>query len=104
MANTMRILDGKAGTTQQVASTDTAQALPTSSVKLSGINSNGAIISVETNAIRYVFNATPTQAGLGHYAAAGSVIVLNNAQMVNTFRFISSANGVHGTLQITPII
>ena len=102
---TLRILDGKAGITQSIASTNTAQSLASSMLTNSaGKRSNGSIITCETNDIRYSFNATPTQAGLGHTLEAGSTIILNHPQMVGMFKFISSASGVHATLQVTPII
>jgi len=102
---TVRTLDGKAGTTASMTSSNTAQLL-TSTLRISsdGIRSNGAIISVESEAIRYAFNEDPTIAGLGHICMAGSGIVLNSPQMVNSFKFISAATSTPATLQITPII
>lgn len=105
MPITTRLLDGKAGTTQTVASTDTAQSLPAAVIKDTNLGiANGAIISVETNTIRYTFTSTPTQAGLGHACTAGNGLVLNSPQMVKNFKFISASAGSHANLQITPII
>jgi hypothetical protein len=100
-----RELDGDAGTTQSIASTNTAQGLATTMLTDTNLGkANGAIITIEDNSIRYAFNATPTQAGLGHIATANSVIILNSPQMVYNFKFISHANNTHAVMQVTPVI
>lgn len=100
MSESVRIFDGTAGTTFSQNSTDTAQSLTASGIT----NAGGAIITVETNSVRYAFTATPTQAGLGHLATAGTVIVLNSGSLVKNFKFISAVAATHGTLQISPLV
>lgn len=97
------IFSGKAGTTFEQASTDTSQALTAASIKVGGKNAQGAIITVEDNTIRYAFGTAPTQAGLGHSAAAGTKIVLDSSSLVHAFRFISAVAATPGSLQVTPI-
>lgn len=102
---TVRTLDGDAGTTQSIASTNTAQSLAAAMIKDVTLGkANGAIITIETAPIRYTFNATPTQAGLGHIAEADTIIILNSSQMVHNFKFISHTADTHATLQVTPVI
>lgn len=99
-----RNFDGVAGTTESAASTDTAQSLSSTVLEsTSGARPNGLILTIEDAAIRYSWNATPTQAGLGHIGAIGSTIVLNSSQMVQKFQFISATAGVHAALQVTPL-
>lgn len=100
----MRIFEisGVCGDTYSVASTDTAAGA--AAAKLLDANSRrckALSISTETAAIRYAIG-TPTQAGLGHLAAAGSFLRVTGEANCAAFKWISAANGVHATLQITP--
>ena len=55
---TTRILGGQAGPTELIASTNTAQALPSTVLNnTTGKRSNGAIITIDTNSIRYSFTS-----------------------------------------------
>lgn len=102
-----------AGTTEQLASTNTAQGLPDSVKYRDGDSANkesnnkakAVFITNEGNPIRYAFNATPTQdsgTGLGHILPAGSSIRLTSWEHINNFQVISQAADTHGNLQITP--
>jgi hypothetical protein len=100
----MRVFDvsGVCGATYSAASTDTAAALSSTVLTdAAGRVCKAISFSVETNSIRWAIG-TPTQAGLGYVGAAGAFFRVTGEANCAAFKFISAANGVHATLQITP--
>jgi hypothetical protein len=97
-ANIVTVTQGNPQATYKVASTDAAQSL----TRVAG--AIGAVISCETNSIRYAFDETPTNdagTALGHVLVAGDYLILNSGAEVKDFKFISKVGTVHGSLQIT---
>lgn len=105
MENVM-LFTGVPGTTFRMASTDTAQALPAAYlVNSDGKKATGALITFETNSIRFSYNVTPTggATGLGHLLTAGSSYKISSPKALSAFRFLSAAAaGVHGAIVVTP--
>jgi len=100
------ISDGTPGPTVRIASTDTATALPTSVLTVLGVSTRGAIISVETYAIRVAFGGTtPTQgaSGVGHYIEAGGGIRVYGLTAMQNLKYINSTNGQNAIIQVTPL-
>ena len=103
--------------TKKVASTDTAQGLPTAymgaaATRITETNfTRGAyavLITCESQPIRFTYNGvTPTNdagTAVGHVLAADASILLDGEEQVNGFKFISKVGGSHAALQITPYI
>ena len=92
---------GIVGTTTKTASTDAAKALTAPA------NCIGAMITVETQPIRFGFGITPTNdagTALGHVMVADTVnnpLYLRSNKEVEDFRFISKVGGSHGVLHVT---
>ena len=99
---------GMPGDTFNMTSTDTAQALTAASILGSGGNPCiGALITFETNDIRFAMGGTtPVAGGTGHLAdvslGTNCVLWLDSGNAVKTFEFISNAAGVHGVISVTP--
>lgn len=89
-----------AGVTQVLASTDTAQPLP--DLVVDGKAAVSLDLSVETADIRIAFNATPTQAGLGHLIPAGERITIDNPADILNLKYISATASTPATIVITP--
>lgn len=97
---------GMPGETFTQTSTNTAQSLTAASILgSSGAPSIGALITFETNDVKYAFGgATPVSSGLGHTAdvSVQPTLWLDSGNAVKTFEFISAVAGAHGVLQVTP--
>jgi len=97
------VIDGFAGATFQMTSSNTAQSLASSKHALGSRKLVGLSVSFETNDVRVAFGgAVPTQVGLGHYLFAAGSLVVRGKQPAKTLSFISAAAGAHGVLTITP--
>lgn len=97
-------LTGTPGTTFRMASTDVAQYLtPANLINSAGKRATGVLITVETNSIRFGFNATITEgaSGLGHLLTAGSSYKISSPKGAQQFKFLSAAAGVHGAIIAT---
>ena len=96
---------GAPGTTFRMASTDVAQYLtPANLINSAGKRATGVLITVETNSIRFGFNATITETGaggLGHLLTAGSSYKISSPKGAQQFKFLSAAAGVHGAIIAT---
>lgn len=64
----------------------------------------GALITVETNDIRFDFGQNPSQAGAGHLLVAGAGLKLSSGAAVGKFRFINKTNGSQAVVKITQFI
>lgn len=97
-------LSGMPGETFTMTSTNNPQALTAASILGSGGNpAIGALITCQTNDIRFIFGgATVAPDGLGHVLASGQSIYLDTGNAVKTFRFASAAAGSAGAIMITP--
>uniref|UniRef100_A0A6H1ZHY6 Uncharacterized protein n=1 Tax=viral metagenome TaxID=1070528 RepID=A0A6H1ZHY6_9ZZZZ len=96
-------MDGVPGTTFTMTSTNASQALTAASLlSANGNRAIAALITCETNDVKFVFGATPVSSGLGHVLGIGASIMINNSAGLKSFRFISSTADAHGVLQITP--
>lgn len=99
---------GMPGDTFTMSSTDASQALTAASILGSAGNPCiGALITFDTNDIRYAMGGTtPTQAGTGHLADVstgnGCELWLEGGNAVKTFRFISAVGATHGKVSCTP--
>lgn len=98
---------GIAGTTIAEASTDIAQSIDDGTTILFK-NSDGVLISAlfitcTNNPLRYAFNETPIEAGLGHILPKDQppVRILGTAN-IRAFRYISSTFGNHAAISFTP--
>ena len=97
----IRQVSGKVGVTAKYTSTDAAQAL----TMVAGCI--GAMITLETQPIRFGFGITPTNdagTALGHVMVADTVnnpMILRSGREVENFRFISKVGGSHGVLHVT---
>lgn len=96
-------MSGVPGETFTMTSTNTAQSLTAANIVGSGgAQPIGALITCETKAVKFcVGGSTPVSSGLGHVIASGGSRTLDSGNAVKTFKFISSAAGQAGTLQIT---
>jgi hypothetical protein len=64
----------------------------------------GALITVETQSIRYSFGTPPTNdagTALGHIATAGTIITLTSGNAVKKFKYLNKVAGSNAELQIT---
>ncbi len=98
------IYEGIVSDTFRMASTDAVQAFSDAQRYSNGIPAIAAIITGETQNIKYCLgDAVPTQgaSGLGHTLVALTGIRLTNPQQIATFSFISAASGTHGAIQVT---
>ncbi|MCK5017579.1 MAG: hypothetical protein KAS32_10970 [Candidatus Peribacteraceae bacterium] len=98
MSRIVTSFSGNPKTTTKYTSTNTAAAL----TKVDGCI--GALITLETNDIRFGFDITPTGSGganLGHILSAGDSIKLMSGREVGDFRFVSKTAGSHGVLHVT---
>ena len=95
---------GMPGDTFTMTSTNSAQSLTAASiVGSSGHKALGAVVSCETNAVKFcVGGSTPVSSGLGHTLSPNQSVVLESGSEVVTFEFISATADSHGVLQITP--
>jgi len=96
---------GYAGITFKTTSTNTARAfVGDDSVAMTNDNDGcvGALITCETNPIRYSFGTVPAQATpLGHVLAAGVLLELTNPVNVRALRYISGSANNHANMQVT---
>jgi len=97
---------GKAKITWKQTSTNTAAGLTAANVIGTALqNAVGALITVETNDIRYTLDGTtPTGSGgadFGHVMAAGGGIILDDPGQVQDFQFVSKTAGSHGVIHVT---
>lgn len=96
-------LQGRAADTYAVNSTDAAQSI-NAAVLAGGPGGRApiaALITCETNPIRFTFgDATPT-AAFGHVLAANKSIRIAGGYMVRSFQFISDTAGSAALLHIT---
>ena len=101
---------GKAKITWQQTSSNTAAGLTAANI-VNGTtdpiqNAVGAIITVETQDIRYTLDGTnpPTGSGgadFGHVIKANGGVVLDDPGQVQNFSFCSLTAGSHGVLHIS---
>ena len=64
----------------------------------------GAMITVESQSIRYSFGTAPTNdgsTGIGHIATAGTIITLTSGNAVKKFKYLNKTGGSNAVLQIT---
>jgi hypothetical protein len=96
--------NGRSGTTQRVASSDTMQLLTTAVAPETGKLPSGVYLSCETANVRIGFN-TPTLTqgddGVGHMLEPGMFIRIGNPVSISSLKFISASNGVAGALQVS---
>jgi hypothetical protein len=105
MIKTMDFM-GVPGSTYRVASTDAAQSIAAAVLEDAGRTMQGMILTVDTNSVRIIFGATPTQgtSGLGHTLTASALpAVFMGADLCEDLQFISAAASSAGGLQITPL-
>jgi hypothetical protein len=97
-------LSGIPDTTQRVVGTDLSAAIPAAYITSGVHHAIGAMISCETQNLRYAFATHPTQGadGLGHILYVGQTLTLNNGRLLDEIRFINHTNGSVGYYQITP--
>ena len=103
--NTVTQFSGHVGTTVKYTSTDTSQAL----TLVAGCI--GAMITLETEPIRYGYGITPTNdagTALGHVMLPADTadtpfqpLHLRSGREVTNFRFISKVGAAHGVLHVT---
>lgn len=92
-------VQGRPAATYSVASTNTAQSL--NATQLGAFTPIAALITCETNSVRFAFGGTTPTTSLGHLLAAGESLRVANGGMVRSFKFISAEADTHGTLQVT---
>ena len=99
---------GKAKITWKQTSTNTAAGLTAANIVggISGQNAIGALITCETNDIRYTLdgaNTPESSAGddFGHIMPAGGGIILDDPGQIQNFAFISKTAGSAGVLHIS---
>jgi len=97
---------GKAKVTWKQTSSNTAAGLTAANiVGAAGQNAIGALITNETNDIRYTLDGTDPESSagdnFGHVMPAGGGIILDDPGQVQNFLFISKTAGSHGVLHIT---
>lgn len=88
--------------TYTVTTTDTYQTLEALLVGLTAPNgqkAQGAFISVETNAARFLF---PGAGSVGHSIAASGSISIKGKASIDKLRFASAAGGSAATVRVTP--
>lgn len=64
----------------------------------------GAMITVESQSIRYSFGTPPTNdagTAVGHIATAGTTITLTSGNAVKKFKYLNKTAGSNAALQIT---
>ena len=92
---------GRAAETYPVNSTDTAQGISAAVLAAGNSAPIAALITCETNAVRFAFGgATPT-AAFGHVLAADKSIRIVGGNMVRSFEFISETAASAALLHIT---
>ena len=64
-------------------------------------NAIGALVTVETNDIRFDFGQDPDQTNVGHVLVAGAGLKINSGIGVASFRFINKTNGSQAAVTIT---
>lgn len=90
--------------TESITSTNSAKDLSDSlsaGIQKGNQKCVGAIITVESNSIRYAFGGANADQTTGHLASAGDKIVLNGYKEVETFNFASETADSHATLRVT---
>jgi len=97
---------GKAKITWKQTSTNTAAGLTAANIIGVALqNAVGALITNETNDIRYTLDGTaPTGSGsanFGHVMSAGGGVILDDPGQIQNFQFCSKTAGSHGVLHIT---
>lgn len=94
---------GTPGGTVRVAASDASQNI-TDAIPGTSSTAKGALITVETNDVRFSFRNTAVQTGgseVGHVVAAGQSLWVMSSQAYNQLKFINKTNGSNGILQIT---
>ena len=97
---------GKAKITWKQTSANSAAGLTAANIIGAALqNAVGALITVETNNIRYTLDGTaPTGSGgadFGHIMYAGAGIILDDPGQIQDFQFCSLTAGSAGVLHIT---
>lgn len=99
---------GKAKITWKQTSANSAAGLTAANIVSDNAEQNaiGALITLETNDIRYTLDGSndPTGSGsanFGHVLAAAGGLVLDSPDQVQNFKFCSKTAGSHGVLHIT---
>lgn len=99
---------GKAKITWKQTSTNSAAGLTAANIVSDNAEQNaiGALITCETNDVRYSLDGEndPTGSGgadFGHVMPAGGGVILDDPGQVQDFKFISKTAGSHGVLHIT---
>jgi len=99
---------GKAKITWKQTSTNSAAGLTAANIVggESGQTAVGALITCETNDVRYTLDGAndPTGSGgadFGHVMPAGGGIILDSPDHVQNFKFVSKTADSHGVLHIT---
>uniref|UniRef100_A0A6M3LDF9 Uncharacterized protein n=1 Tax=viral metagenome TaxID=1070528 RepID=A0A6M3LDF9_9ZZZZ len=97
---------GEAGATVILTSTDAAQALSTVVLTSGGKACRAAMITIETNDVKFAFGGTTVIQGagnLGHlFKKALPPEFLLGTYMLSTLSFISAESGAHGKIILTP--
>ena len=97
---------GMPGDTFSQTSTNTAAALTAANILgSSGARAIGALITFDSNDIKYCMGgATPVSSALGHIAdvSVNPTLWLDSGNAVKTFKFISAVAGAHGVIHVTP--
>lgn len=96
-----------AGTTVEEASTDTAQDIDTGTAILfkdsEGKLITALFITCTDHPIRYAFNATPVESGLGHLLPKDEApVLILGAINIRALKYISATAGNHAAISFTP--
>lgn len=95
---------GPSGTIAYTFSSDTAVTLRAAYEAGGGTWGSpiGALVTVETSAVRVAFGTTPSVDNVGHVVASGSPIEPVSEATVAAMKVCPSATGTTPTIQITP--
>jgi len=100
-------LDGVAGITFVVATTDVAQSFSNSQMQnANGVMPIGCLITCEAQNVRFAYNVDPTagalgSGALGHALFASGSLVIQNTNSIANFNFISLAGQTPADIQVT---
>jgi hypothetical protein len=100
-------LDGTAGITFLVLTTDAVQEFSTAQMQnANGVNPIACLITCEGNDVRFAFNVDPTQGALGsgalgHALIASSSMVIQNTNSIANYRFLNAVQQSAAYIQVT---
>jgi hypothetical protein len=104
--NYVTTISGKPKITWQQTSANTAAGLTAANiVSASGYKAIGALITCETNNVRYSLDGSndPDTDGFGHLLLANAGLVLDNPKQIENFTFVSATADSAGILTITSL-